>query len=280
MTGHSVLVDRSEVVSYRGNAISVSGTRGLVNNSYIHDSNNLISSTGSGFTIANSILAAPVNAAINSSGSGADGMFILNCTLVGWPSSLAATGVSVASGSSAPRMDRSIVYGFSTGFNNADSGETNYYGTYNLFNNNTTNGTNYTLSSTAKTTAPVFKDVTEVSFSNGTVSGSVVTSSGADFSGVTDNQDYLWLVSGTAGPTFGIYLITGHTSTTLTVDIAPGNNATADHVGRILRGRNFAPGLNVMLSGEQFAGGAISTTTYYDIGGAQRRPGLPKGRGR
>ena len=56
---------------------------------------------------------------------------------------------------------------------------------------------------------------------------------------VVDGRDFLYLVSGT-GITAGIYGITAHTSTTITLDIAPGTDATADKVWQITTGRNFA----------------------------------------
>jgi hypothetical protein len=70
-----------------------------------------------------------------------------------------------------------------------------------------------------------------------TVSGSVLTQSGADFSDVTNNSDYVYIIKGT-GVTPGRYKITGHTTTTLTLDSAPGDSSAGDVVFEIaLTGR-------------------------------------------
>jgi len=115
---------------------------------------------------------------------------------------------------------------------------------------------------------PQFANVAQLTGSTATTSGSVLTQTGANFSSVVDGQDYLYLVSGT-GVTDGIYGITAHTTTTLTLDIAPGTDATADKVWQITTGRNFAIGGSLGGQGAPgvFPGG--TTSSYIDIGGAQ-----------
>ena len=69
----------------------------------------------------------------------------------------------------------------------------------------------------------------------------------------------------------GQYKITSHTSTTVTLDIAPGTNATADKVWQITTGRNFGIGTNLKALGFPGAFQAGLTTGYLDIGAVQRQ---------
>lgn len=110
----------------------------------------------------------------------------------------------------------------------------------------------------------------QITGSTATTSGNVLTQAGGDFSSVVDGRDYLYLVSGT-GVTTGIYGITAHTTTTVTLDLAPGTDATADKVWQITTGRNFAVGPNLKATGYPgvFAGGL--TTGAIDVGGVQRQ---------
>lgn len=67
----------------------------------------------------------------------------------------------------------------------------------------------------------------------GTVSGSVLTQTGANFSDVIDNTDYVYIIKGT-GVTPDKYLITGHTGTTLTLASAPGDSVAGDVIIEIM----------------------------------------------
>jgi hypothetical protein len=149
---------------------------------------------------------------------------------------------------------------------------------FNNFYNNTADVSNVTKGSSDIALNPSFTNVTQVTFSNGTTSGSVLTSSGADFSGVVDNSTYLYLKSGT-GITAGVYLITGHTADTLTLHAAPGTNATADKVGQFTLGKNFAVGTNMKAVGPFGALPGAYSTNYNDIGAVQRQESSSSGGG-
>ena len=70
-----------------------------------------------------------------------------------------------------------------------------------------------------------------------TISSSVLTQTGADFSDVTDNVDRIYIRKGT-GITPGYYLITAHTTTTLTLFTDPGTSVAGDVVFNVLLSAN------------------------------------------
>lgn len=108
------------------------------------------------------------------------------------------------------------------------------------FSNNTVDRTRIATGSHSVTTAPAFADVAEIVGSTATTSGSVLTQSGGDFSTVEDGVDYVRVVSGT-GVTVGIYLITAHGATTLTVNNALGTSSAGDVVFVVRTGHDFSP---------------------------------------
>ena len=110
----------------------------------------------------------------------------------------------------------------------------------NNFYNNDTDVTVWQKMKSDMAIDPAFTNEGQITGATATTSGSVLTQSGADFSTVTDNVDFCYLVSGT-GITVGFYKITGHTTTTLTFDIAPGTSATADKVFSVVTGHNLMP---------------------------------------
>lgn len=105
---------------------------------------------------------------------------------------------------------------------------------------------------------------------------SVLTQSGATFPAFVADRDFLHLVSGT-GITAGVYGIVSNTGTTITLDIAPGTNATADKVFFVTRGHNFTVGTPMRAIGNPglFPGGIM--TGYTDLGAAQRRERITTG---
>jgi len=163
-----------------------------------------------------------------------------------------------------------IFYGLTTGINITTSAAANSLSQYNDFFNNTTDNTNWLKSSTDLALDPQFTNASEITGTTGSGSGSVLTDTNANFSGVTDGVDFLHQVSGT-GATVGCYLITSHTSTTLTVNNPVGTNATADRVYWVSNGHNFGIGANLKAMGfPSFINATGSqTTSYVDTGAVQ-----------
>jgi hypothetical protein len=170
-------------------------------------------------------------------------------------------------------IKNNIISGCTTGLVCSDaSASRGIWENYNCFYDNTTNvSAVHTMGANSITTNPSFANVTEISGSTATTSGSVLTQSGGDFSSVTDNVDYIHIISGT-GITAGYYLITSHTSTTVTLSTAPGTNATANKVWRIQTGHNYSVGTNMANAGNPGAFPGGFSSGYTDIGAVQRAP--------
>lgn len=268
------LMVRCEAISYRGIAIS-SNTNLAVIGCYVHDSDVGVRGNGTGGVCfySDTIVEGCVTAAIQFSAANVGRVVIQNCTLYGAANKL-GTGVSLATGVTDIAIMNTIISGFVTGVNHADV-QTVGLDLNNCFNNNTTNATNWTISSTSITTDPSFTSVAQVTGTAATTSGSVLTDGSKTFvtSGVVAG-DYLYLVSGT-GITAGVYGITAVTETTLTLDIAPGTNATADKVYQVTTGHNFGIGTNPKAVGipALMPGGYV--TSYKDMGAVQRQEDYP-----
>lgn len=236
-------LDLCEIISYRGYGCSASTTSTIIFilNSYLHDSNYALHGTGSSvvYVIINSIIANNVTGAYICTGDAS--LRVLHGNIFYGSESKIGTAISnTNSGNPGLYCANNIFYGFSTVFNLGLNAQ--FFDKCNDFYNNTTIYGGSTFGGLGNVTDnPAFKNVAEITGSTATTSGSVLTQSGADFSAVTDNVDFCHIKSGT-GVTAGKYLITSHTTTTLTLDIAPGTNATADKIFSVTTGHDFSPG--------------------------------------
>lgn len=261
-----------ESVSYRGVGILGNGSGGAqVYGCYVHDSDIGVryNTTGS-LVVLGSIIASCVTNGIDTAGAAVGSTLILGNTLFG-STNTTGTGVSFATGTTNARLINNIITGFVTGVAHADS-QTIGFDNWNDYHNNDTDVTNWTKGANDTAVAPSFTSVGQVTGATATTSGSVLTQAGADFtaSGVVAGRDFIYLVSGT-GITAGVYGITIVGTTTLTLDIAPGTNATADKVFQITIGRNFAVGTAMKALGFPGAFQGGYTTGYLDQGAAQRQ---------
>jgi hypothetical protein len=262
-----------EGISYRGNAVNGANGAQTAFGCWFHDSDVgfIQSGTSTSPVFVDTIISSCVTAAFKLTGAATAQVTLVNTTLFG-STNTTGIGVSLATGVTDVRIINSIITGFVTGVSHADTQSVGI-DYYNDYYNNDTDVTNWTKGIGASAVNPSFTSAGQVTGSNATISGSVLTSSGADFtaSGVVAGRDYVYLVSGTAGPTFGIYGITVVGTTTLTLDIAPGNSATADHVYQITIGQNFAVGSAMKALGFPGAFQGGYTTGYMDQGAAQRQ---------
>lgn len=195
----------------------------------------------------------------------------LNCTFHGFATPRSGSfGVNIAASIDNTYVFNCIVDGWATGIAGTTSQRFSNRGAYNNFYNNTTTASLYSIDVTDISLNPSYTNVTELTGSTATTSGSVLTQSGGDFSTVTDNVDYVYIVSGT-GITAGMYLITSHTSTTITLNNAPGANATADKVWVINTGKDLSVGTNMKAAAFPGVFPGSSSTSYLDIGAVQRQ---------
>lgn len=231
----TVFVD-CEFVSQNGSGVNSASSGFKVLNSYIHDSaTGMSQSTVDGFVIGCIFEANTTDAFNGSNGSG--NYNVINCTIYGREGKV-GNGINISGAGAICRFVNNILYGLTTGITVSAQQNTNAGDANNYF-NNTTDVTNFLKTSSALATDPQFAGAVQLTGTTATTSGSVLTDSGADFSTVTDNIDYLHVTGGT-GTTLGCYLITSHTSTTLTVNNSLGSGASADKTYFVGTGHNFA----------------------------------------
>jgi hypothetical protein len=264
------MVVNCEAISYRGIAVLMSARSSLVG-IYAHDSQTGISigSTSTAGSITDSIISDNTAYAINSTAASTNLLVVKNVTLYG-SQNTTGVGVNLVTGLLNFRLMNSIIYGFANGVVHADATHDGW-DNWNAYYNNDDDETYWTKGANDVATDPgLSSGVGQLTGATATTSGSVLTQSGGDFSTVTDNVDFVYLTTCTAGCTVGKYKITGHTSDTITLDIAPGDRATADVVWQITTGHNFAVGTNMKALASPGAFPGDLTTGYLDIGAVQR----------
>lgn len=262
-----------EIISQNGFGASTNGsTAALFAGNYVHDCATGYSSSQNSLIVSNNLIIGCSTAAITLSTTGGQHM-IVNNTIYGRAAKI-GTGVNF-SGATSPnnRVIGNNIYGFTTGIAVATSSADTNVSIKNNYYNNTSDVSNWTKSSDDTALDPIFSSVTEITGTTATTSGSTLTQSSGDFSTVTDNIDFLHVVSGT-GVTVGCYLITGHTSTTLTTNNALGTSSGGDVVYWIITGTNFTitnSGLKAVGFPARFNGS--DTNSYPDIGAVQAQAG-------
>lgn len=268
-TGGSQQATNCEIISQNGNGVTIGGvSNGRIVGCYIHDCANGFNYAGSNSVVTDCLFECNTTAAIT--GSGASPLSsIINNTIYGREAKI-GIGINMSAANSfGTRFQNNIIYGFATGALSTTAASESNESLYNDYFNNTTDVTLVYKSATDVALNPQFVGASQITGTTASGSGSVLTDTNADFSSVTDNIDFVHVLSGT-GATLGCYLVTSHTTTTLTCNNAVGNNATADRVYFIGVGHNFSIGPN--LKGLGFPGvvGGSETTGYMDIGAIQR----------
>ena len=238
LVGSDFFAFACEIISYRGRGIGGATTTLFLDSCYIHDSNIGLALRNYTAVLVNTIISDNVTAAISGEIANTAFVFMNNCTLYGAENKL-GTGLEMITGTTDVIIKNTVIAGFVTGVSHADV-QSIGFDDYNNYYNNTTDVTNWTKGSNDIAINPAFTSVAQLTGSTATTSGSVLTQAAGDFSTVTDNVDFVYIKSGT-GVTVGKYMITSHTTDTITLDIAPGTNATADKVWQITTGHNFMP---------------------------------------
>lgn len=260
----------SEAVSYRGNALAVANGGRLLVGNYLHDSSICmnISNTTIGETITFNKFEGCYTAAVRFTAAQTATTSFLYNLFYGAENKLGIGIDESVTGSTVIAGVGNIFYGLTTGLNSQDAAQTADLFDWNDFSNNTTNRTNFTAGANDFAANPGFQSVTQYTGATATTSGSVLTQAGAALPTLVAGTDYLYLVSGT-GITVGVYGITANTATTITLDIAPGTNATADKVWQVTTGHLFTPKRFVKALGFPGAFPAGFDTGYLDVGPIQ-----------
>jgi hypothetical protein len=271
--GTDCLMFGCEAISYRGIGIICVDNSAYpkIYNCYIHDcaTGIWLSSATSGGNIEECIIAGCYTNACNVDVGTIDGNTWKNNTFYGSDDHLVFAGALLSSSNT--RFWNNIIYGFTTGITGPSAIFSNNYSLNNNFYNNTIDrDTHWAIGYNETAINPSFTNVSTIKGSTATTNGSVLTQIGADFTNVVNGQDYCIIVSGT-GVTVGTYGISSHTIDTITLDIAPGTNATADKVFIVRIGNDFSIGTGLKALGTPglFPGGL--TTGYMDIGAVQRQ---------
>lgn len=259
-----------EAISYRGYAVLSGGSSSTILDCYFHDSK---------YGVANNNASAPMHVigclfrnitveAVRVAGSTTYKVFVLhnsfhNCNNTG-------TAINHPTGNAAAFVTGNNFSNFANGVVHADTTQGSH-DEYNNYYDNTTDVTLWTKGDGDVAVNPGYA-ITDVTGTTATTSGSVLTDSGKDFTalGVVAGRDFINIISGT-GVTVGIYGITVVGTTTLTLDIAPGTDATADKVYNISVGSNFAPSAGLRGVGTPGTFPAGYTIGYQDIGAVQAR---------
>lgn len=237
--GTDTTVYNCEIISQFGTGISQGSQRGYLFANYIHDCKTGSIFSTFGQTIVGNIYEGNYSIDVSLSSSSASAELIANNTFYGAEAKL-GTAINLAASAPTSHIFSNLIYGKVTGISQATTQSKSNFGAYNDFFNNTTDVSNYYKDSTDTAVNPSFTNISQVTSSTGSTSGSVWTDANANYSTVTDSVDYAYVSAGT-GKTVGKYLITAHTSTTLTFNVAPGTNATADGVLSITIGHNLLP---------------------------------------
>lgn len=260
-----------EIVCYRGKGIVPNTSGCLIAYNYIHDCDigASINTTSSVNTIIGNIFAGCVTASIRFLAAQAVPHVIASNTFYGAPSKLGTAVLYDSTTAKMQTMFNNVFYGFATGVSAATSTKYMLLES-NTFFNNTADVTNVTKGAFDIALDPGFTGVGEYTGTTATTAAGVLTDSGANFANVVTGRDYLYLVSGT-GITAGKYGISAKTATSITPDIAPGNDATADKVYKIMYGQDFTVGTNMKAAGSPGVFPAALSTSYLDIGAVQRQ---------
>lgn len=269
--GSDETIFNCEAVSYRGYAFGFSNIAVIrIIGCYFHDSKYGIARlhAGGGIAVMNCIIESNVSGGYGQTASTATLELWLNNTFYGGENKT-GIGMDFLTGTTDIILINNIFYGFVTGVNHADV-QTIGFDNYNDYFNNTTDVSNWTKGANDSVLNPTFTNVAQVTGTTATYAGSTLTDGAANFSNVVDNQDFIYIVSGT-GVTAGQYLITSHTATTVTTDIDAGENVAANIVYQVTTGRNFAIGTNLKALGFPGAFQAGLTIGYMDIGAVQRQ---------
>lgn len=270
-TSNPVYVLDTEIISQNGTGYTSNNFGQQAYGCYIHDSpiGLLCSGASDNITAVSCLIEGCSTVSIRTGGSSGNGIF--GNTISGRPTKMGIGIDYTASNAPANLAYNNIITNLTTGIQVAIGTASTNISMNNDFFNNTTDVTNWVKDISDLALDPQFVGCVQITGTTANTSGSVLTDSGANFSTVTDNVDYLHVTSGT-GVTTGCYLITSHTTTTLTVNNALGSSSSNNDNYWIITGHNYQIGTNLKGNGfPSFANSGSETVSYPDIGAVQRQ---------
>jgi len=271
MAGASSSHFTTEGVSQNGTAIQISAGKARIIGAYLHDSNKGLSVTNpqDAIFITDSLFEGNRTTGIETV-STAGALTVVGNTVYG---TQAKQGIGISLNNATcinSRLYNNIIYGHATGVAVSTAAQESNAGDYNDYYNNTADVSLFTKGPNDLALDPQFVGASQITGTTATTSGSVLTQAGGDFSTITDNTDYLHVLSGT-GVTTGGYLITSHGATTLTVNNALGTSSAGDVTYYVTVGHNFEIGTNLQAQGYPGLYSGSETTSYLDTGAVQRQ---------
>lgn len=260
-----------ECVSNRGfGLIASASTNSKAQDFYSHDSASGYENLQQGTSVSRGVFAHNLTGVtVGVAGS----TLFDHCTIHGFTGTppAASIGVSIGATFNPVMLNNCIIDGYETAVSQTTASNPASKGQYNCYFNYTTAATNYAIDTTdLLATDPQYTGVAELSGSGASSATSTVTFTGSpDLTTVTDNVDYLRVVSATTAVVM-TYLITGHNNGAHTVTTSPAIGTGSNIVWFIPTGHNFAIGNN--LKGAAFPGTYQgSTSTSYQNQGAIKR---------
>lgn len=242
--GADTFILNSEIISYKGTAVSISASIVQIVGSYIHNSNNGITmgSSASNLHLLNSIISSNVAQAINTTAAPVGNLLIVGNTFYGAENKL-GVGMNWITGTTDVHTLNNIFYGFTTAVTHANV-QTVSFDNYNNYFNNTADVNNWAKGANTLAVNPAFTSMSQMTGTGATSLTNVLTHAAGGFNAtVTDNVTLVYLVSGTGtGFIAGNYLVTAHTDTTLTLSsVITSSGAGSAIVFQLDYGLNFLP---------------------------------------
>lgn len=277
-----------ELISIRGVGFTQSSNGITMAGCYIHDCGTaglVLGTNGNlGAYVIDNIVAHCRQDAITHATSSQTNSLIMGNTLYGRASAPFGDGLDIATAGECIEFFGNLITGFAVGVRHADTQHSHLTDKNNYYNNTLDISAAGKWSKGPSDIAldPELSTVERYGATATTTAGDHLVQSGATFQtwGIAAG-DYV-MISGGTGPTAGIYtVLTVDSETQLTTVETLTANATADKVWSILKTRDFSVGANMKAVGYPAAYPGTSTTSYTDIGAAQRvEPAAESGRSR
>lgn len=271
--GSDTILANCEAICYRGYGVSLTGTTQVYGN-WVHDCDvGIRFGTILSTVNCNNIVSSCASYAMQYTSANQAENLIINNTIYG-SENKTGIGLGINSTTTDERVFSNIIYGFTNGITHADSSQFSGLSDGNTFFNNTIDTVNWAKGLNDVSINPVFNNVTQI-INLGTVTAAtnVLTDTSANFSGITDNIDHVYVTGGLGtGFATNIFGITAHSTTNLSLTsniISAGSGSNVTY--QITLGNNFNVGTNTTGKAFPFVFPTGLTTNYSEIGAVQRQ---------